>query len=193
MCWRTVVDIHGAAKAKAVARFEHREMVLTDGARWFRRLRLWGFGRIGMGQKGPDYNGGRRSLRTLQDIRGCRLCGIVGTGWSPRNPMPSAPGGVLQAQMRASLNAGITLYTGIETEFMMLSRREDGAWAQPTPRRSRQALLRYRVFTAAARCSIAVRWWPGFAAVASSIDHSRGTAPASLINFTYADELKSAG
>ncbi len=44
------VDIHGAAKAKAVP-VEHLEMVLTDGA-GFAGFALWGFG---MGPHGPDY------------------------------------------------------------------------------------------------------------------------------------------
>src|SRR6201991_570462 len=44
------VDIHGAAKAKAVP-VEHLDMVLTDGA-GFAGFALWGFG---MGPQGPDY------------------------------------------------------------------------------------------------------------------------------------------
>ena len=44
------VDIHGAAKAKAVP-LEHLDMVLTDGA-GFAGFALWGFG---MGPHGPDY------------------------------------------------------------------------------------------------------------------------------------------
>ena len=44
------VDIHGAAKAKAVP-VEHLDMVLTDGA-GFAGFALWGFG---MGPDGPDY------------------------------------------------------------------------------------------------------------------------------------------
>ena len=44
------VDIHGAAKAKAVP-VEHLDMVLGDGA-GFAGFALWGFG---MGPHGPDY------------------------------------------------------------------------------------------------------------------------------------------
>ena len=44
------VDIHGAAKAKAVP-VEHLDMVLTDGA-GFAGFAMWGFG---MGPHGPDY------------------------------------------------------------------------------------------------------------------------------------------
>ena len=44
------VDIHGAAKAKAVP-VEHLDMILKDGA-GFAGFALWGFG---MGPEGPDY------------------------------------------------------------------------------------------------------------------------------------------
>ena len=44
------VDIHGAAKAKAVP-VEHLDMVLTGGA-GFAGFAMWGFG---MGPHGPDY------------------------------------------------------------------------------------------------------------------------------------------
>ena len=44
------VDIHGAAKAKAVP-VEHLDMMLNEGA-GFAGFALWGFG---MGPHGPDY------------------------------------------------------------------------------------------------------------------------------------------
>ena len=46
------VDIHGAAKAKAVP-VEHLDMVLGDGA-GFAGFAVWG---LGMGPHGPDYMG----------------------------------------------------------------------------------------------------------------------------------------
>src|SRR4051794_41105548 len=56
------VDIHGAAKAKAVPT-EHLDMVLKDGA-GFAGFALWGFG---MGPHGPDYMA-MGDLSTLQII-----------------------------------------------------------------------------------------------------------------------------
>src|SRR3979411_2258905 len=56
------VDIHGAAKAKAVP-VEHLEMVLTDGA-GFAGFAVWG---LGMGPEGPDYMA-VGDLSTLMDI-----------------------------------------------------------------------------------------------------------------------------
>ena len=60
------VDIHGAAKAKAVP-VEHYDMVLGDGA-GFAGFALWGFG---MGPHGPDYMG-VGDLSTLGPFPGCR-------------------------------------------------------------------------------------------------------------------------
>ena len=56
------VDIHGAAKAKAVPA-EHLEMILSDGA-GFAGFALWGFG---MWPHGPDYMA-VGELATLQPL-----------------------------------------------------------------------------------------------------------------------------
>ena len=61
------VDIHGAAKAKAVP-VEHLDMVLTDGA-GFAGFALWGFG---MGPHGPDYMAVGDLDHADADCRGCR-------------------------------------------------------------------------------------------------------------------------
>src|ERR1700754_2675150 len=53
------VDIHGAAKAKAVP-VEHLDMVLNEGA-GFAGFAVWG---LGMGPHGPDYLA-RGDLSTL--------------------------------------------------------------------------------------------------------------------------------
>lgn len=58
------VDIHGAAKAKAVP-VEHYDMVLTDGA-GFAGFALWGFG---MGPHGPTWR-----WATPPRSRTCRGC-----------------------------------------------------------------------------------------------------------------------
>ena len=60
------VDIHGAAKAKAVP-VEHYDMVLGDGA-GFAGFALWGFG---MGPHGPDYMA-VGDLRRSRRSPGCR-------------------------------------------------------------------------------------------------------------------------
>ena len=76
------VDIHGAAKAKAVPA-EHLEMVLTDGA-GFAGFALWGFG---MGPHGPDYMavGDLATLQPLPCSRGRAAPCRSPTGQSRRN------------------------------------------------------------------------------------------------------------
>ena len=70
------VDIHGAAKAKAVP-IEHLDMVLGDGA-GFAGFALWGFG---MGPHGPDYMavGEMATLRPLRNTVAGRCAPQWGT------------------------------------------------------------------------------------------------------------------
>lgn len=118
------VDIHGSAKAKAVP-VEHLEMVLTDGA-GFAGFALWGFG---MGPHGPDYMA-VGDLDTLQPIPWmpgfARMC-----TWGHVNGKPYAFDSrtALKVQLDKLAKKGMTLYTGIEPEFMLLSRGADGSVA----------------------------------------------------------------
>ena len=59
------VDIHGAAKAKAVP-VEHLDMILKDGA-GFAGFAVWG---LGMGPHGPDYMAARNALLDALETRG---------------------------------------------------------------------------------------------------------------------------
>ncbi len=65
------------------------------------------------------------------------------TGWSTRKPYPYCSRVALQAQIARLTERGLTLFTGIEPEFMLLSRRADGSLgpADPTDDLG-QALLR---------------------------------------------------
>lgn len=115
------VDIHGSAKAKAVP-VEHLEMVLTDGA-GFAGFALWGFG---MGPQGPDYMavGDLDTLQAIPWMPGfARLC-----TWGHVNGKPYAYDSrtALKRQLDQLAKKGLTLYTGIEPEFMLLKRGADG-------------------------------------------------------------------
>jgi glutamine synthetase len=115
------VDIHGAAKAKAVP-VEHLEMVLTDGA-GFAGFALWGFG---MGPHGPDYMavGDLDTLTAIPWMPGyARMC-----TWGHVNGKPYAFDcrTALKGQLDALAAKGMTLFTGIEPEFMLLKRGPDG-------------------------------------------------------------------
>jgi glutamine synthetase len=116
------VDIHGAAKAKAVP-VHHLNMVLTDGA-GFAGFALWGFG---MGPEGPDYMA-VGDLSTLQNIPWMPgYARIVCNGVVNKKTYPYCSRVALGSQVARLAARGMTLYTGIEPEFMLLSRGADGA------------------------------------------------------------------
>ncbi len=115
------VDIHGSAKAKAVP-VEHLEMVLKDGA-GFAGFALWGFG---MGPQGPDYMavGDLDTLQAIPWMPGfARMC-----TWGHVNGKPYAYDSrtALKTQLDKLAKKGMTLFTGIEPEFMLLKRSADG-------------------------------------------------------------------
>jgi glutamine synthetase len=120
------VDIHGSAKAKAVPA-EHLEMVLTDGA-GFAGFALWGFG---MGPHGPDYMA-VGDLSTLIPIPWMPGFARMATyGHVHGKPYPYDSRVALKVQLDKLAAQGMTLYTGIEPEFMLLKRRADnslGPW-----------------------------------------------------------------
>jgi glutamine synthetase len=116
------VDIHGSAKAKAVP-VEHLHMVLTDGA-GFAGFALWGFG---MGPEGPDYMA-VGDLSTLQRIPWMPgYARIICNGTVKGKPYAYCSRVALQAQLARLADRGLTMFTGIEPEFMLLTRRADGS------------------------------------------------------------------
>jgi glutamine synthetase len=182
------VDIHGAAKAKAVP-VEHLDMVLTDGA-GFAGFALWGFG---MGPEGPDYMA-VGDLSTLKDIPWMPgYARLVCNGVVNRKPYPYCSRVALQAQIARLADRGLTMFTGIEPEFMLLARRADGSLApfDPTdsldkPCYDYKGLYRSR--------EVLDEMVAGLRAVGIDvyqIDHEDGNGQFE-INFTYADALQSA-
>jgi glutamine synthetase len=115
------VDIHGAAKAKAVPA-EHLDMVLTDGA-GFAGFALWGFG---MGPHGPDYMavGDLSTLHAIPWMPGYARMTTIGHVHG--KPYPYDSRWVLKTQLEELAKKGLTMYIGIEPEFMLLKRRENG-------------------------------------------------------------------
>jgi glutamine synthetase len=182
------VDIHGAAKAKAVP-VEHLEMVLTDGA-GFAGFALWGFG---MGPEGPDYMA-VGDLSTLQDIPWMPgYARIVCNGVVNKKSYPYCSRVALQAQIARLTERGLTLFTGIEPEFMLLSRGADGSLgpADPTdnldtPCYDYKGLFRTREVLDEMVASLRAVGIDVY-----QIDHEDGNGQFE-INFTYADALKSA-
>ena len=118
------VDIHGVAKAKAVPA-EHLDMVLTDGA-GFAGFAVWG---LGMGPHGPDYMGvGDLSTLSLMPwMPG--YARMACDGHVHGKPYEYCSRVVLKDRLKALAKDGLTFYTGIEPEFMLLDRRADGSVA----------------------------------------------------------------
>jgi glutamine synthetase len=118
------VDIHGSAKGKAVP-IEHLKMVLNDGA-GFAGFALWGFG---MGPHGPDYMA-VGELDTLKPIPWMPGFACMSTyGKVAGQPYAYDSRTALKRQLDQLAAKGLTLYTGIEPEFMLLRRAADGSVA----------------------------------------------------------------
>jgi glutamine synthetase len=115
------VDIHGAAKAKAVP-VEHYDMVIGDGA-GFAGFAVWG---LGMGPHGPDFMGvGDPS--TISEIPWMPgFARIACDGHVHGEPYPYCSRVALKRQLARFTERGYTLYTGIEPEFMLLKRNAQG-------------------------------------------------------------------
>lgn len=122
------VDIHGAPKAKAVPA-EHLEMVLTDGA-GFAGFAVWG---LGMGPEGPDFMavGDPRTLTKVPWMPG--YARMACDGHVRGTPYQFCSRITLKRALDEIGKQGLTLYTGIEPEFMLLRRDSNGSLAPSDP------------------------------------------------------------
>ena len=182
------VDIHGAAKAKAVP-VEHLDMVLTDGA-GFAGFALWGFG---MGPEGPDYMA-VGDLSTLQDIPWMPgYARIICNGVVNKKPYAYCSRVALQTQIARMSERGLTLNTGIEPEFMLLARRADGSLgpADPTDDLDKPCYDYKGLYRSREMLDEMVAGLRAVGIDVYQIDHEDGNGQFE-INFTYADALKSA-
>jgi glutamine synthetase len=116
------VDIHGAAKAKAVP-VEHLDMILKDGA-GFAGFAVWG---LGMGPHGPDYMA-RGDLATLTPIPWMPgFARIVCDGYVHDEPYEYCSRVVLKRQIAKLEERGMRMYTGLEPEFMLVKRAQNAS------------------------------------------------------------------
>ena len=182
------VDIHGAAKAKAVP-VEHLEMVLNDGA-GFAGFAMWGFG---MGPQGPDYMavGDLDTLTAIPWMPG--YARIVCNGVVKGSPYPYCSRVALKVQLDRLSARGLTMYTGIEPEFMLLARQASGKLAPfdatdglDKPCYDYKGLSRASVFLDKMVTSLR-----SVGIDVYQIDHEDANGQFE-VNFTYADALKSA-
>jgi glutamine synthetase len=115
------VDIHGAAKAKAVPT-DHFDDIITNGA-GFAGFAIWG---MGIDPHGPDY-------MAVGDLDTLSL-----VPWQPGYARIACDGHVhgkpwnidarvtLKNQLKRLDAMGMTFYTGLEPEFSLLKRNADG-------------------------------------------------------------------
>jgi len=97
-------------------------MVLTDGA-GFAGFALWGFG---MGPHGPDYMavGDLSTLHVIPWMPG--FARLTTYGHVHGKPYPYDTRYALKVQLDKLAQKGMTLYTGIEPEFILLRKDADG-------------------------------------------------------------------
>ena len=116
------VDIHGVAKVKSVP-VVHFEDILTAGA-GFAGGAIWG---MGIAPNGPDYMavGELATLSLIPWQPG--YARIVCDGHVNGKPYQYDSRVVLKKQIERLSEKGWTLYTGLEPEFSLLHRDENGA------------------------------------------------------------------
>ena len=182
------VDIHGAAKAKAVP-VEHLDMVLTDGA-GFAGFALWGFG---MGPHGPDYMaiGDLDTLSLIPWMPG--YARLVCNGHVRGKPYAYCSRVALKRQLDKLSARGMTLYTGIEPEFMLLTRSADGKLGphDATDQLDKPCYDYKGLSRASAFLDQMVSSLRAVGIDVYQIDHEDANGQFE-VNFTYADALKSA-
>jgi glutamine synthetase len=118
------VDIHGAAKAKAVP-VEHYDMVIGDGA-GFAGFAVWG---LGMGPHGPDFMGVGDPSTICEVPWMPGYARIACDGHVRGEPYSYCSRVTLKRALQRFSERGYTLYTGIEPEFMLLRRSAEGKLA----------------------------------------------------------------
>jgi glutamine synthetase len=119
------VDIHGVAKTKAVPVEHFEDIILEDGA-GFAGFAVWG---MGQEPHDPDYMAiGDLSTLTLMPWQP-GYARIVCDGRIKGKPWPFDSRFVLKEQIRRLSERGWTLNSGMEPEFMLFARRQDGSVA----------------------------------------------------------------
>ena len=182
------VDIHGAAKVKAVP-VEHYDMVLGDGA-GFAGFAVWG---LGMGPHGPDFMG-VGDPDTLCDVPWMPgFARIACDGHVRGKPYSYCSRVTLKRALQRFAERGYTLYTGIEPEFMLLRRTEQGQLApfDPTDGSDKPCYDYKGLARVSAVLDDLSRHLRAVGIDVYQIDHEDANGQFE-INFTYADALKSA-
>jgi glutamine synthetase len=182
------VDVHGAAKAKAVP-VEHYDMVVGDGA-GFAGFAVWG---LGIGPHGPDFMGvgDPSTITEVPWMPGFARIACDGHVLGKTHPYCSRV--ALKNQLRRFAERGYTLYTGIEPEFILLKRTADGRLVpfDETDDADKPCYDYKGLARASAFLDDMSRHLRAVGIDVFQIDHEDANGQFE-INFTYADALKSA-
>jgi glutamine synthetase len=182
------VDIHGSAKTKSLP-VAHFEDLLTTGA-GFAGFAIWG---LGMGPHGPEYTavGDLSTLSLVPWMPG--YARVVCDGHVLGKPYEYCPRVALRAQLKNLEKLGWTMYTGIEPEFMLLERGQDGSLAPhdstdtlDKPCYDYKGLARASEFLEKLATSLQVAGLDIY-----QIDHEDSNGQFE-VNFTYSDCMKTA-
>ena len=183
------VDIHGVAKTKAVPSEHFEDVILTDGA-GFAGFAVWG---LGQEPHSPDYIaiGDLATLCLVPWQPG--YARIVCDGRVKGRPWPFDTRFILKEQLRRLDERGWRLNSGMEPEFMLFDRREDGliVTADPTDQLDKpcydyKGLSRNRAFIERLVESLRQAGFDVY-----QVDHEDANGQFE-VNFTYADALTTA-
>jgi len=182
------VDVHGVAKTKSVP-VSHFEDILTSGA-GFAGFAIWG---MGMAPHDPDYIG-IGDLSTLSVVPWQPgYARIVCDGRVRGKPYAFDTRHVLKQVLAATDARGWTVNVGVEPEFMVLRKREDGTLAPADdsdtlekPCYDYKGLSRGRVFIERLVSALQTTGFDVY-----QIDHEDANGQFE-INYTYGDALTAA-
>ncbi|HWW72668.1 MAG TPA: type III glutamate--ammonia ligase [Duganella sp.] len=181
-------DIHGAAKGKLIP-LAHLDDIIYPGA-GFSGPSIWGTGLPRNGPRSEYY--GRADLATLQAMPWLPgYARVVLDGHVDGRPFDVCPRQILRKQVGRLAKHGWTLNAGLEPEFFLLQKGQNGYDAEPAdslekPSYDTKSLLRRRSFLEKLTASLDQCGLGVF-----QIDHEDATGQFE-VNYKYADALKAA-
>ena len=181
-------DIHGAAKGKLIP-LAHLDDVIYPGA-GFSGPSIWGTGLPRNGPRSEYY--GRADLSTLQAMPWLPgYARVVLDGHVAGQPFDVCPRQILRKQVERLAKHGWTLNAGLEPEFFLLQKGQNGYDAEAAdtlekPSYDTRSLLRRRSFLEKLTASLDQCGLGVF-----QIDHEDATGQFE-VNYRYADALKAA-
>ncbi|USX13957.1 type III glutamate--ammonia ligase [Oxalobacteraceae bacterium OTU3CAMAD1] len=181
-------DIHGAAKGKLIP-LAHLDDIIYPGA-GFSGPSIWGTGLPRNGARSEYY--GRADLSTLQAMPWLPgYARVVLDGHVAGQPFDVCPRQILRKQVARLAKHGWTLNAGLEPEFFLLQKGQNGYDAEladtlEKPSYDTKSLLRRRSFLEKLTASLDQCGLGVF-----QIDHEDATGQFE-VNYKYADALKAA-